>query len=51
MELQLRKLLAFPEPLKIAFTVRLGYPLTPPNQVRVRRDIEDFVHQNKYGAK
>jgi nitroreductase len=51
MEGQLRKLLGFPEPHKIAFTVRLGYPVMPANQVRVRRDVEGFVHRNKWGAK
>ena len=49
-----RKILGFPEHEKIAYAVRLGYPQKesePELQkyLRVRRDISDFVHLNRYG--
>lgn len=48
---ELKELLGIPDPLKIAYTVRLGYPLVPPKSLRVRRDIVDFAHHNSYGQK
>jgi nitroreductase len=50
-EKELKQLLNIPEPLKIAYTIRLGYPLMPAKSLRVRRDIEDFAHHNLYGQK
>ncbi len=36
--------------LKIAFAVRLGYPLSaPPMYLRVRREVEDFTYHNRFG--
>ncbi|HME56202.1 MAG TPA: nitroreductase family protein [Candidatus Lokiarchaeia archaeon] len=46
-----RTILGIPEDLRIAFTARLGYPLYPEDSLRVRRDIEDFVHRNTYNIK
>jgi nitroreductase len=46
----LRRLLGFPDVLKVGFAVRLGYPKTSPAYLRVRRDIADFTHRNRYGA-
>jgi nitroreductase len=48
---EVKKLLGVLEPLKIAFACRLGYPLKEPKYLRVRRDIEDFAHHNRFGTK
>lgn len=46
---ELKQILEVPEPLKIAYTIRLGYPTAPVKGLRVRRDIPDFTHHNTYG--
>ena len=51
-EKEVKRILAVPENLKIAFTVRLGYVAAElPRTLRVRRDIEDFSHHNRFGNK
>ena len=50
-EAELKKLLGIPEYMKIAYTCRLGYPTASTKNLRVRRDIEDFVHHNQIGNK
>lgn len=50
-ETEIKKLLVVPEYMKIAFTCRLGYPTGASKYLRVRRDIADFTHHNKYGNK
>lgn len=50
-ESEIKKLLGIPEYMKIAFTCRLGYPTGASKYLRVRRDIEDFTHHNKFGNK
>ena len=50
-ESEIKKLLDIPEYMKIAFTCRLGYPTGSSKYFRVRRDIEDFTHHNKFGTK
>lgn len=51
-EEELKKILGIPENLKIAFVCRMGHSNVPPaGQLRVRRDIEDFTHHNKFGKK
>ena len=50
-ELEIKKLLGVPEYMKIAYTCRLGYPTSASKYLRVRRDIEDFVHHNQIGNK
>ena len=47
-ETEIKKLLIIPEPMKIAYACRLGYPAGSSKYIRVRRDIEDFTHYNKY---
>ena len=47
-EKELKKTLGIPGHLKIAFAVRLGYPMRKPEYVRVRRDVETFTHYNRY---
>ena len=49
---EVRRLLDIPEKWKIAFTARLGYPALPPGPyLRVRREVQDFCHHNRYGNK
>lgn len=51
-ETELKQLLGVPEHLKIAYTCRLGYPaVASAKYLRVRRDIEDFAHHNRFGNK
>jgi nitroreductase len=50
-EAEVKKLLGIPDPLRIGFACRIGYPLVEPEYLRVRRDLEDFVHRNQYGTK
>lgn len=49
LEKQVKDILGIPENLKLAFACRLGYPFsTNGNYRRVRRDVEDFTHFNRY---
>jgi nitroreductase len=51
-EKEVKSILNIPEHLKIAFAFRLGYPIsTPTNYLRVRRNVEDFSHYNRFGNK
>ncbi|HVW24447.1 MAG TPA: nitroreductase family protein [Polyangiaceae bacterium] len=50
-ERDMRPLLSIPKLFKIAFAVRLGYPTTSPKYLRVRRDLQGFVHRNRFGAR
>ena len=50
-EKQVKQVLGIPEQLKIAYTCRLGYPQGSSKYLRVRREIEDFTHYNKFGNK
>jgi len=43
-----KRMLGVPSRLRIAFAARLGYPLRPASYLRVRRDIRDFTHHNRY---
>jgi nitroreductase len=49
-ESEVKKILEIPEYLKIAYAIRLGYPVSKPSQLlRVRRDIAGFAHRNRFG--
>ena len=49
-EKEVKKILNIPEYMKIAFAARVGYPRSAPiNYVRVRRNVKDFVHHNRFG--
>ena len=48
---EVRRMLAVPDPWRIAFAVRLGYPVRPPEYLRVRREVEDFTHRNRFGRR
>ncbi len=50
-ETELKQILGVPDNLKIAYTIRLGYPTAFAKGLRVRRDIEDFTHHNRWGNK
>jgi nitroreductase len=51
-ERELKRILDIPGHLKVAFTCRLGYPTEQPGTyLRVRRDIEDFTHHNRFGRR
>lgn len=51
-EKKIKRILNIPKRLKIAFSLRLGYPISAPaKHLRVRRDVKDFVHCNRFGNK
>jgi nitroreductase len=50
-EAEVKRILGVPGPLRIGFACRIGYPLKETEYLRVRRDIEDFVHRNQYGKR
>jgi len=51
-EKEVKRILKVPEYMKIAFAIRLGYPVSKQaRHLRVRRDIEMFTHHNGYGKK
>lgn len=47
----IKKTMSIPKKLVIAYSFRLGYAVKNPDYLRVRRDVEDFTHYNKYGKK
>jgi nitroreductase len=49
---EVKSILHIPEKLQIAFSCRLGYPVSPPAKyLRVRRDIKDIISHNIFGNK
>ncbi|HUI90356.1 MAG TPA: nitroreductase family protein [Anaerolineales bacterium] len=51
-EKEVKKILAVPEYMKIAFAARLGYAApTGFKYLRVRRAVDDFAHHNRFGTK
>jgi nitroreductase len=48
-ERQVQALLGVPDHFRVGFAVRLGYPAAPVRDLRIRRDISDFVHRNRFG--
>lgn len=50
-EQELKKMLHIPDELHIAISFRLGYPLSSPAYLRVRRDVNDVVHFNSFQHK
>ncbi len=55
-EHETKKILSIPAHLKIGFALRLGYPKEESidhlnKYLRVRRDVGDFAHRNKYGSR
>jgi nitroreductase len=51
-EKRVKHILDIPEYMKIAFAARLGYPVSVGvKYVRVRRDVKDFAHHDRFGAR
>ena len=51
-ETEVKRILNIPDGLKIAFGVRVGYPASSLGRYpRVRRNLEDFTHRNRFGSK
>lgn len=51
-EKEVKRILDIPEYMKIAFAIRLGYPVSRPTKhLRVRRDMEMLTHHNGFGNK
>jgi nitroreductase len=51
-EKETKRILHIPDYIKIAFGCRLGYPISKPaKRLRVRRDVEDFTHHNRFGER
>ncbi len=49
---EVKRILGIPEFMKIAYAVRLGYPISkPPELPRVRRDVVELAHHNRFGNK
>jgi nitroreductase len=45
---ELRGVLDIPERLAVGFVARLGYPMGPTPYLRVRREVTDFTHRNRF---
>ena len=51
-EPQVKQILNIPESLQIVYAIRLGYPMGSPGKyLRIRREVEDFTHHNRFGKK
>jgi len=51
-ENEAKKILNIPKRMKIAYACRLGYPVSKPGKrLRVRREVGDFTHKNRFGGK
>ena len=51
-EKEVKRVLHVPEYMKVAFAVRLGYPVSKQaKRLRVRRDMEMLTHHNEFGNK
>jgi nitroreductase len=51
-EMEARRILAIPKSMKIAFAIRLGYPIPSKwKYPRIRRNVADFIHRNRFGNK
>lgn len=51
-ETKVKEILGIPKELRLAYAVRLGYPVrAPAGQLRVRRDAKMVSHNNRYGSR
>jgi nitroreductase len=51
-EQEVKKILEIPEYMRIAYAVRLGYPISEPSKfLSVRRDVIELAHHNRFGNK
>jgi nitroreductase len=48
----IKEILQIPHHLRVALAFRIGHVIgNPEKRITVRRDVEDFTHHNRYGAK
>jgi nitroreductase len=51
-EQRVKNMLEIPGYMRIAYAVRLGYPISKPSKLlRVRRDLIEIAHHNRFGNK
>ena len=51
-EQEVKKILEIPEYMRIAYAIRLGYPISGPSKfLSVRRDVIELAHHNRFGNK
>ncbi len=50
-EKEVKQILGIPDSLDIVYAIRLGYPLSDTGYLRVRREVNDFTHHNRYDKK
>jgi nitroreductase len=50
-EKEAKRILGIPDSLRIVYAIRLGYPVTDSEYLRVRREVNDFTHHNRFGNK
>lgn len=51
-EQEVKRILDIPESLRVVYAIRLGYLMAEPSPaLRVRREVEDFAHRNRYESK
>ena len=48
-EKEVKHILGIPDSLDIVYAIRLGYPLSDTGYLRVRREVNDFTHHNRFG--
>ena len=49
---EVKRILGIPYSLQIVYAIRLSYPVSELDKyLRVRREVKDFAHHNRYGAK
>lgn len=49
---EIKKIFNIPEYMRLGFACKVGYPISETTEyLRVRRDMESFIHHNKYGVK
>jgi len=50
-EKEVKHILGIPDSLRIVYAIRLGYPVSGSEYLRVRREVGDFTHYNRFGNK
>ena len=51
LEKEAKRILGIPDSLRIVYAIRLGYPVSDSGYLRVRREVDEFTHHNKFGNK
>ncbi|ABN06509.1 nitroreductase [Methanocorpusculum labreanum Z] len=47
---EVKKIMGIPDHMAVLFAIRLGYPFTRSEALRVRRETDSFAHRNEYGT-